>query len=122
MKKIAFYLQIALLIFFLVFLMFFIFFETLGSTFGMDPITAESMVKVFLTGSLIFLAAWGAIGIHQSGLNDKLKKMESEMNALKAKLYDLEHPKTAPSQKPIPQKNQEDPSGGIKPRQNFTDQ
>ncbi|TDQ16253.1 hypothetical protein DFQ04_2365 [Algoriphagus boseongensis] len=122
MKKIAFYLQIALLIFFLVFLMFFIFFDTLGSTFGMDPILAESMVKVFLTGTIVFLAAWGAMGIHQSGLNDKIKKMESEMNALKAKLYDLEHPKTKPGTNPIPQKNQEDSTGPIRPRQNFTDQ
>jgi hypothetical protein len=122
MKKIAQILQIALLVFFLVYVMFFIFFDVLGSTFGMDPITPESMVKVFLTGTIIFLASWGALSIQISGQSDKLKKMESEMNGIKAKLYDLEHPKTGTSSGPVPQKNQEDTSGVIKPRQNFTDQ
>ncbi len=124
MKTIAKYLQIALLAYFLVFLMFFIFFDSLGAMFGMDPITATSMVKVFLTGVIVYLAGWGALAMHASSQNDKIKKMEQEMNGLKAKLYDLEHPKvvTPPAPKPIPQKNQEDTSGTIRPRQNFTDQ
>jgi hypothetical protein len=124
MKSLAKYLQIALLAYFLVFLLFFIFFDSLGSMFGMDPITSTSMVKVFLTGLIVFLASWAALAFHMSSLNDKIKKMEQEMNGVKAKLYDLEHPKTVtpPASKPIPQKNQEDTSGTIRPRQNFTDQ
>jgi hypothetical protein len=121
MKKIAQFLQIALLIFFLAYVMFFIFFDVLGPMFGMDPITPESMVKVFLTGTILFLASWGALSIQIGGQNEKLKKMESELNGIKAKLYDLEHSKPSPSSAPIPQKNQEDTSGTIKPRQNFTD-
>lgn len=124
MKSIAKYLQIALFAYFLGFLMFFIFFETLGSVFGMDPITATSMVKVFLTGIILFLASWGTSAIHISSQTDKIKKMEQEMNGVKAKLYDLEHPKSSAASisKPIPQKNQEDTSGSLRPRQNFTDQ
>ncbi|MDX5340419.1 MAG: hypothetical protein LPK25_15430 [Cyclobacteriaceae bacterium] len=122
MKKIAQYLQLALLLFFLLYLMFFIFFDTLGGMFGMDPLTSDSLVKVFLTGSFIFLAAWGSVSMYTSGLNGKIKKMEEEMNAVKAKLYDLDHPKTSPKEKPVPQKNQEETPGAIKPRQNFTDQ
>ncbi|WP_187176180.1 hypothetical protein [Algoriphagus sp. AK58] len=122
MKTVAHYLQLALLAFFLVFLIFFIFFDTLGSAFGMDPITSASMVKVFLTGSILFLAAWGTKAIYTKGLLDQIKKMEIEMNSVKAKLYDLEHPKSTQTSKPIPQKNQEEPIGTIRPRQNFTDQ
>ena len=124
MKSLAKYLQIALLAYFLVFLLFFIFFDSIGSAFKMDPITSTSMVKVFLTGLIVFLASWAALAFHANSLTDKIKKMEQEMNGLKAKLYDLEHPKvvTPPAPKPVPQKNQEDPSGTIRPRQNFTDQ
>ncbi|GMQ26885.1 hypothetical protein Aoki45_35680 [Algoriphagus sp. oki45] len=122
MKKLSLYLQLALLVFFLVFLLFFIFFDTLGATFNMDPITPESMVKVFLTGLIVFLAVWGATAMHTSSQDSTIKKMQNEMNGLKAKIYDFEHPKSEEPKKTIPQKNQEDPSGTIKPRQNFTDQ
>lgn len=122
MKAIAQYLQLAVLVFFLLFLIFFISFDLFGAMFGMNPLTPESMVKVFLTGFILYLAAWGATLIHRSNLNDQIKKMETEMNALKAKLYDFEHPKTPQSSKPVPQKNQEESSGLLRPRQNFTDQ
>lgn len=122
MKSIAHYLQLAVLIFFLLFLIFFIAFDMFGPMFGMDPLTPESMVKVFLTGFILFLAAWGAGMIHKSNLNDQIKKMQTEMNELKAKLYDWEHPKTPQSSKPVPQKNQEENPGNLRPRQNFTDQ
>jgi hypothetical protein len=122
MKAIAQYLQLAVLVFFLLFLIFFISFDMFGAMFGMNPLTPESMVKVFLTGFILYLAAWGATLIHRSNLNDQIKKMETEMNALKAKLYDFEHPKTLQSSKPVPQKNQEESPGNLRPRQNFTDQ
>jgi len=122
MKSVAQFLQISLLVFLLTFLLFFIFFDVLGSAFGMDPITPVSMVKVFLTGLILSLASWGASTIYTSGLVAKHKKTELEMNAVKAKLYDLEHPKSSTQSRPVPQKNQEESGGIIRPRQNFTDQ
>lgn len=122
MKKLSLYLQLALLVYFVVFLLFFIFFDTLGATFNMDPITPESMVKVFLTGLIVFLSVWGASAMHISNQDSSIQKMQNEMNGLKAKIYDFEHPKTEETKKPVPQKNQDEPSGIIKPRQNFTDQ
>ena len=122
MKKLSLYLQLALLVYFVVFLLFFIFFDTLGATFNMDPITPESMVKVFLTGLIVFLSVWGASAMYTSNQDSTIQKMQNEMNGLKAKIYDFEHPKTEEIKKPVPQKNQDEPSGIIKPRQNFTDQ
>lgn len=120
MKKLAQFLQLALLLYFLLFLVFFFSFGTLGSVFGMDPLTPESMLKVFLIGFFVFLAAWGAHKAYESNLDRHNKKLVAEMNGLKAKLYDYEHPKPVPSPKPVPPKAQED-QGGIRPRQNFTD-
>jgi hypothetical protein len=122
MKSVSQFLQLALLVFLLTFLLFFIFFDVLGPVFGMDPITSVSMVKIFLTGLILSLASWGATTIYISGLVAKQKKTELEMNAVKAKLYDLEHPKSTQPSKPVPQKNQEETGGIIRPRQNFTDQ
>lgn len=122
MKNIAKYLQLTVLVFFVLFLIFFISFDMFGKMFGMDPLTPESMVKVFLTGFILFLAAWGAVLIHNSNQNDTIKKMQQEMNALKAKIYDFEHPKVMEPKKPVPQKNQDDSTGNLRPRQNFTDQ
>jgi hypothetical protein len=122
MKNIAKYLQILVLAYFVLYLVFFIAFDTIGKTFGMDPLTSDSMVKVFLTGFILFLAAWGASMMHSSNQYTVIKKMQDEINGLKAKIYDFEHPKVVESKKPIPQKNQEDTSGILRPRQNFTDQ
>ncbi len=122
MKTLTQILQLILLSFLLIFLMFFIFFDVLGSAFGMDPILPDAMVKVFLTGMILSLTSLGATSIYIKGLLDKQKKTENEMNAVKAKLYDLEHPKSPQPYKPVPQKNQEEIGGAIRPRQNFTDQ
>ncbi|SEG23783.1 hypothetical protein [Algoriphagus boritolerans] len=127
MKTIAKYLQVAVLVYFIFFLIFFISFDTLGGMFGMDPLTSDSMVKVFLTGFILFLAAWGAGIMHASNQSTLIKKMQDEMNGLKAKLYDFEHPKVVEPKKPQPQpslppKNQEETGGILRPRQNFTDQ
>jgi len=124
MKKLAQFLQLALLLYFLLFLIFFFSFDTFGSAFGMDPLTPESMVKVFLTGLILFLVAWGAGIIHQNKMDDRAKNLQAEMNELKAKLYDFEHPKTAPVTpvtKVVPPKVQDDSSANLRPRQNFTD-
>jgi len=123
MKNIAKYLQLAVLLYFVLFLIFFLSFNAIGKTFGMDPLTAESLVKVFLTGFILFLSAWGATLINNSNQNDTIKKMKDEMNGLKAKIYDFEHPKVdQPKKSPLTQKTPDETGGILRPRQNFTDQ
>jgi hypothetical protein len=120
MKKFHQFLQIALLAFFAAFLIFFIAFDTLGGAFGMEEITSDSMVKILLIGLIIFLLAW-AIGYSVgSGMTASMKKMENEINALKAKIYDFEHPSIAPtSTEPLRKGKDSDPSN-LPPRQNIT--
>jgi uncharacterized membrane protein (DUF485 family) len=122
MRSIAFYLQLMLLAFFLVFLLLFVFFETMGILLGMDEIFPDAMVRIFLVGLIIFLISWLAGAIEANSRNRKLKAMEAEMNSVKAKLYDLEHPHSPLTTKSVPQKNQKEHLGIIRPRQNFTDQ
>lgn len=121
MKNIAKYLQVIVLAYFILYLIFFIAFDTIGKTFGMDPLTSDSMVKVFLVGFILFLAAWGAGRMHNNNQNTSIKKMQDEINSLKARLYDFEHPKVVEPKKPIPQNNPEETGGILRPRQNFTD-
>ena len=122
MKSIAFYLQLLLLAFFLVLLVLFVFFDTLGALIGMDQISSDVMGRIFLIGLILFLFSWAASTFGLTSLRSRIKKMEAELNAVKAKLYDLEHPKTSTTAKPVPQKNQDEHSGMIRPRQNFTEQ
>lgn len=121
MKKFLQFSQIALLIFFAAYLIFFIAFDTLGSMFGMDEITSDGLVKIFLGGLLLFLLTWAASYFALKNQSDLLTKKEIEMNKLKAKLYDLENPEI-PAQPKIKEPKTYDPdSTGIKPRQNFND-
>ncbi|MEP0711495.1 hypothetical protein [Algoriphagus sp.] len=122
MKKLHQILQIALLVYFGAFLIFFIAFDTLGGLFGMQEITSDSMVTITLIGLILFLAAWGSSYAAYSSLSSQIKKMESETNALKAKIYDFEHPATPvrPSTRPTSPPSESEQSN-IPPRQNFTD-
>ena len=121
MKKFHQFTQIALLIFFLVYLIFFMAFDTLGGMFGMDEITSDGLVKILLVGFILFILSWSAAYFAMKKQADLLTKKEGEMNKLKAKLYDLEHP-NAPERPSIPaSKPSETDSSGIKPRQNFTE-
>lgn len=122
MKSIAFFLQLLLSAFFLVFLVLFVFFDSLGAVLGMDQISSDLMGRIFLIGLILFLFSWAVSTFVLTDLRNQLKKMEAELNAVKAKLYDLEHPKIASTAKSVPQKNQDDQPGMIRPRQNFTDQ
>ncbi|WPR74187.1 hypothetical protein [Algoriphagus sp. NG3] len=126
MKKLHQFLQLALLVYFGAFLIFFIAFDTLGGLFGMEEITSDSMVTIILIGLILFLAAWGSSYAAYSSLSSTIKKMESETNALKAKIYDFEHPRTPSSQKSPPTEkpsttkpSDTDPSN-LPPRQNIT--
>lgn len=98
MKKITQILQIVLLVFFAALTIFFVAFDTLGGLFGMSEISSDQMVKILLTGLIIFLITWLSAHLTIKGQSDSLAKKEIEMNKIKAKLYDLEHPET-PSKK-----------------------
>jgi hypothetical protein len=125
MKKLHQIIQIALLVYFGAFLIFFIAFDTLGSAIGMEEITSDSMVKITLIGLILFLVAWGSSYVAYQSLASKIKKMETEMNSLKAKIYDFEHPviPTKPGATPgYKQLSATDPEpSNLPPRQNFTD-
>ncbi len=121
MKKIALFLQLVVLIYFVLFVIFFFSFDALGPAFNMDPLTPESMLTVFLFGLVLFLLAWAAGTLHRNKLVEENGKLQTEMNALKARLYDFEHPKVAPVAKVAPPRVQEDQQANLRPRQNFTD-
>ena len=120
MKNLHQYLQLALLGYFGIFLIFFIAFEPLGGLFGMDEITSDFLVKIILIGLILFLVSWG-VGISvRNSQATAMKKMEHEMNALKAKIYDFEHPKTAPIPQDSTKKEIESDPSTLPPRQNIT--
>ena len=125
MKKLHQILQIVLLVYFGAFLIFFLGFTSLGSMFGMEEITADAMITVFLVGAVIFLITWGTSSMAIKRLNEQMAKREMEMNSLKAKLYDFEHPKTTqtpPVSAPrTPTKPGETDQSNIAKRQNITD-
>jgi len=122
MQKFHRILQIILLIYFVGILIFFIAFDTMGSLVGIAEVTSNSVVKIMLTGLFLFLISWLIGKAVKSSLNGKIKKMESEMNSLKAKIYDFEHPKSVekPSKGVNPKPGEGD-SGAHPPRQNFTE-
>jgi uncharacterized membrane protein YhaH (DUF805 family) len=93
MKKLHQFLQIIVLAYFGTFLFFFMGFGTLGPIFGMEEITPNSMTSILLIGLGLLLVHWGIGALMVKGINDKLSQKEQEMVNLKAKLYDLEHPK-----------------------------
>lgn len=123
MKKLHQILQIVLLVYFGGFLIFFISFSSLGGVFGMEEITSDGMVTIFLIGAILFLISWAAGSMTVKGMTDQLNKREIEMNTLKAKLYDFEHPKAPQIPGSVPRTTRPgdtDPSN-IAKRQNITD-
>jgi hypothetical protein len=121
MRKFHQFTQIALLVYFAAYLIFFMAFDTLGGMFGMDEITSDRLVKILLAGFLLFLLSWIVSYLALKSQKDLLAKKETEMNKLKAKLYDLENPETAMPSKTKEAKPSDSDSSGIKPRQNFTE-
>lgn len=124
MKKLHQILQFVLLVYFGAFLIFFLGFSSLGGMFGMEEITADAMITVFLIGAVIFLITWGTSSMTMKAMNEQMRKGEIEMNTLKAKLYDFEHPKTTqvpPASVPRTTKPGESDQSNIAKRQNITD-
>ncbi len=130
MKKIHQILQVILLVYFAGFLVFFISFNTLGGLVGMEEVTSDNLVSILLIGLVLFLLAWLLSKITISSLEGKNKKMEQEMNGLKAKIYDFEHPKAETKSKPFPTQtapsippfSSEQEQSNIPPRQNIVDE
>jgi len=58
----------------------------------MDEVSSDNMVTIMLIGFIIFLASWLFHYLTISGLTSKLDKKEVELNKVKARVYDLEHP------------------------------
>ncbi|MGM0945850.1 MAG: hypothetical protein ACQEW9_11740 [Bacteroidota bacterium] len=121
MKKTHQVLQIILLAYFGLFLIFFIAFDTLGGLFGMQEVSSDDMVKIILLGFILFLISWLIGRTVRASLEKKIKNMETEMNGLKAKIYDMEHPKSAEKAKTKPSPSEETESSNLPPRQNFTE-
>ena len=123
MKKLHQILQIVLLVYFGAFLIFFLGFSSLGGMFGMEEITADAMITVFLIGAIIFLITWGTSSMAMKGLNEQMAKREIEMNNLKARLYDFEHPKVPhlPDSAPRTTRPGDTDQSNIAKRQNITD-
>jgi hypothetical protein len=123
MKKAHQILQIVLLIYFAFFLLFFLGFSSFGGLFGMEEITSDAMITIFLIGIILFLSSWVAGTMRIKNQQDQMSKKELEMNSLKAKLYDFEHPTIAPAKdSPVPPiKLSDSEPSTIPKRQNITD-
>lgn len=112
MQKFHKILQLILLAYFVVLLVFFIAFDTLGDLLGVAEVTSDTVVTVMLIGLSIFLVAWLVGKGVRSSLQGNLKKREAEINSLKAKIYDFEHP-AAPA-KPASETPAKAPEGEAK--------
>ncbi|WP_373400116.1 hypothetical protein V8V91_11200 [Algoriphagus halophilus] len=49
-------------------------FNTLGSMFGMDEITSDGLVKIFLAGLVLVLLTWAGAYFAMKSLSDQLSK------------------------------------------------
>ncbi len=66
--------QIVLLVYFGAFLIFFLGFSSLGGMFGIEEITADAMVTVFLIGVVLFLINWATGSMTVKGMNEQMNK------------------------------------------------
>lgn len=93
MKKLNQILQFIVLVYFGIFLFFLMGFDTLGPIFGIKETTPQIMTSIMLIGGALLVIHWGTSILVIKGIKNILIQKEQEMISLKAKLYDLEHPK-----------------------------
>lgn len=122
MKKVSGIFQLLVALFFGVALVYFLMFDSVRNGFGVQELTAGTVVIWLLVGLILFLISWATVSMHGRSQNSKIKKLELEKNQLKADLYDMERGvKAAPT--PVHKKVdiiEEDKDGsGIRPRENF---
>lgn len=114
MKKLNQILQFIVLAYFGTFLVFFMGFGTLGPIFGMEKATPEIISNILLIGGCILLVHWGTGALMVKGIKDTLTQKEQEMVNLKARLYDLKHPKFTEQKKPeLSQPKSENPPSDL---------
>lgn len=120
MKKISGIFQLLLALFFGVALVFFLLFDSVKNGFGLQELNAGKIVIWLLVGLVLFLISWAATSVNTKNLNNRIKRLESEKNEIKARLYDLQQDTKAnvPPIKPDPLDDDKDGSG-IRPRENF---
>jgi len=122
MKKVSGIFQLLVALFFGVALVYFLMFDSVRNGFGVQELTAGTVVIWLLVGLVLFLISWASVSMHNSSQNSQIKKLELEKNQLKAELYDMERgAKVVPN--PVHKKVdiiEEDRDGsGIRPRENF---
>jgi len=124
MKKASGIFQLLVALFFGVALVYFLMFDSVRNGFGVQELTAGTVVIWLLVGLILFLISWASVSMHDRSQNSRIKKLELEKNQLKADLYDMERGvKTAPSPTPVVKRvdiSDDDRDGsGIRPRENF---
>src|SRR5690606_1717271 len=124
MKKVSGIFQLLVALFFGVALVYFLMFDSVRNGFGVQELTAGTVVLWLLVGLILFLISWATVSVHSRNLANHIKKLVLEKNQLKAELYDMERGvRTTPVSKPVPKKVdiiEEDKDGsGIRPRENI---
>ena len=111
-------------LFFGVALVYFLMFDSVRNGFGVQELTAGTVVIWLLVGLVLFLISWASVSMHDRSQNSRIKKLELEKNQLKAELYDMERgvknvPTPAPAVKRVDISDEERDGSGIRPRENF---
>lgn len=121
MKKVSGIFQLLVALFFGVALVYFLMFDSVRNGFGVQQLTAGTVVVWLLVGLILFLISWAAVSMHQRNLNSRIKQLEVDKNQLKAELYDLERGRKTvpPVQKKVDIIEEDKDGSGIRPRENF---
>lgn len=120
MKKVSGIFQLLVALFFGVALVFFLMFDSVRNGFGIQELTAGTVVLWLLVGLVLFLISWATTMIYTNNLNSRIKKLELEKNEVKAVLYDMERGvKVGNIDKKIDTIEEDKDGSGIRPRENF---
>src|SRR5690554_5703452 len=106
MKKVSGIFQLLVALFFGVALVYFLMFDSVRNGFGVQDLTAGTVVIWLLVGLILFLISWAAVSMYHRNLNSRIKQLEADKNQLKAELYDLDRGQkiAPPVQKPVQKK------------------
>jgi|SRR5690606_26949650 len=127
MKKVSGIFQLLVALFFGVALVYFLMFDSVRNGFGVQELTAGTVVLWLLVGLVLFLISWATVSVYTRNLTSNIKKLELEKNQLKAELYDMERgvrtthvqERTTPIQKKGDIIEDDKDGSGIRPRENF---
>jgi uncharacterized membrane protein len=120
MKNVSGIFQLLVALFFGVALVFFLMFDSVRNGFGIQELTAGTVVLWLLVGLILFLISWATTMIYTKNLNRKINRVELEKNEVKAVLYDMERGnKVSNVEKKIDTIEDDKDGSGIRPRENF---